>query len=221
MLCRKCPRDLFHHQAYHFVNHKLCKFCRNEKHKYDGIVSLKDCQSNMIYKHNNEKLSCHICNQRFHSIEKKKLHIITQHENYMCKSLKCIECNRIFQSKQALSYYQKITHQQLQEEYSCSICMKKFTTMHGLDVLTRSVHQQQKFFCKRCFAKFTGHSNLVRHYKLVRTKCVRKHVVHARADVVATKLGIILLSSSFFLSFFPSTYFSPRRGLPRKLKFGG
>ena len=37
------------------------------------------------------------------------------------------------------------------------------------------------------------------------------------ADVVAIKLGIIL--SSF--SFFPSTYFSPRRGLPRKLKFGG
>ena len=37
MLCRKCPRDLFHHQAYHFVHHEFCKFCRNEKHKYDGI----------------------------------------------------------------------------------------------------------------------------------------------------------------------------------------
>ena len=37
------------------------------------------------------------------------------------------------------------------------------------------------------------------------------HVVRVRADVVATKLGIIL---SFF-------FFSPTRGLPRKLKFGG
>ena len=48
------------------------------------------------------------------------------------------------------------------------------------------------------------------------------YVVCARVDVVATKLGIILsfsFSSSFFL--LPSTYFSPRRGLPRKLKFGG
>ena len=39
--------------------------------------------------------------------------------------------------------------------------------------------------------------------QLVRTKCVRMHVVHARADVVADKVGIILLLSSFFLlSFF-------------------
>ena len=41
------------------------------------------------------------------------------------------------------------------------------------------------------------------------------NIVRARADVVASKLGIILLL------FLPSMYFSPRRGLPRKLKFGG
>ena len=35
--------------------------------------------------------------------------------------------------------------------------------------------------------------------------------MHARADVVATKLGIICLLSFFF---FPSTYLSPRRDLP-------
>ena len=40
------------------------------------------------------------------------------------------------------------------------------------------------------------------------------HVVCARVDVVATKLGIILLP--FFL---PSTYFSPRMGLPTILNF--
>ena len=33
--------------------------------------------------------------------------------------------------------------------------------------------------------------------------------------------GIILSSFSFFFFLLPSTYFSPRRGLPRKLKFGG
>ena len=45
----------------------------------------------------------------------------------------------------------------------------------------------------------------------MRTECVHTNVVCALADVVATKLGIILLFLSFFL---PSTYFSPRRGLP-------
>ena len=44
---------------------------------------------------------------------------------------------------------------------------------------------------------------------------VRAHArLRARAHVVATKLAIILLL------LFPSTYFSHRRGLPKKLKFG-
>ena len=38
---------------------------------------------------------------------------------------------------------------------------------------------------------------------------------HACLDVVATKLGIILLLSSFF----PSTYFSSGRGLPMIFNF--
>ena len=46
---------------------------------------------------------------------------------------------------------------------------------------------------------------------LVRAECVRTNVVRVLAEIVATKLGIILL---FFLLFFPSTYFFPRRGLP-------
>ena len=58
-----------------------------------------------------------------------------------------------------------------------------------------------------------GGSNLV--IQLARVECVRTKVVRALAYIVATKLGIILLS----LSFFPSTYFSPRRGLPTILNF--
>ena len=38
-------------------------------------------------------------------------------------------------------------------------------------------------------------------------------LVRALADLVATKLGIL------FFFFFPSTYFSPRRGLPMILNF--
>ena len=45
--------------------------------------------------------------------------------------------------------------------------------------------------------------NLLAIIKLERTKCVRKNVVLASADVVATKLDIILLS---FSSFFPRTF---------------
>ena len=50
-------------------------------------------------------------------------------------------------------------------------------------------------------------SNTPQTVLLVQTECERTHFVRARADVVATKLGIIL-SFSFFLflfSFLPST----------------
>ena len=51
---------------------------------------------------------------------------------------------------------------------------------------------------------------------------MRTNGFRAGVEVVATKLGIILLFLLFLSSFFfPCTYFSPRRGLPRKLKFGG
>ena len=44
-------------------------------------------------------------------------------------------------------------------------------------------------------------------FELVRTECMGTHVVRARADVVATKLGIILLLlPSFF--YFPFNYIS-------------
>ena len=42
--------------------------------------------------------------------------------------------------------------------------------------------------------------------KLVRTKCVRTHVVRAGADVVATKLGIIFIFLLSFSSFHALTF---------------
>ena len=55
--CVKCPRDLLHHQAYHFVHHTFCKFCENEKHKYEEAVSKKECEKSMTEKHRTAILS--------------------------------------------------------------------------------------------------------------------------------------------------------------------
>ena len=53
--CEKCPIDVLHHHVYHFVHHKLCKFCRNEKHKYEEVKSMKTAIENMKDKYNDEK----------------------------------------------------------------------------------------------------------------------------------------------------------------------
>ena len=63
--CIKCPRDLLHHQAYHFVHHTFCKFCENEEHKYKDVISKKACETAMTDKYKLEQNSCHFCNKLF------------------------------------------------------------------------------------------------------------------------------------------------------------
>ena len=69
--CGKCPTDLLHHQAYHFVHHDLCKFCKNERHQYEQVKSKKIARKNMKDKYNDEKLSCHVCSK----VSKRKINM--------------------------------------------------------------------------------------------------------------------------------------------------
>ena len=159
--CVKCPRDLLHHQAYHFVHHTFCKFCENEKHKYDKAISKDDCVANMKEKHWLESNSCHICKRIFESTGKRNDHIASQHSGDDSKALKCDECDRGFLSKQSLKYHKKVTHMEELEQHQCSNCDKVFHTEHGLDVHLRSVHSLRTFSCRICSSKFKRRSNLL------------------------------------------------------------
>lgn len=173
--CGKCPRDLFHHQAYHFVHHEFCKFCKNEKHKIEDVVSKKAYLSRMNERHNLEQLSCHICNKLYESHQSKNNHVQTQHEHDVSKGIKCEQCDRIFNSKQAVNYHKKVNHLEEPEEHQCPVCDKIFNTRHSLDVHSRSVHNLRKVYCKKCLTKFTRQSNLLRHYKLVHDLDLKKY----------------------------------------------
>ena len=77
--CVKCPRDLLHHQAYHFVHHTCCKFCDYEAHKYEGVVSNAARENNMTETYRLERYYCHFCNKLFESVQSKNNHIQSQH----------------------------------------------------------------------------------------------------------------------------------------------
>ena len=165
--CVKCPRDLLHHQAYHFVHHSCCKFCENENHKYEDVVSKTACETNMKETNRLERYSCHFCNKLFESFQSKNNHIQSQHCKDTNNGIQCNECKRTFQSYQALQYHKKVIHTDQQEEHQCPSCDKIFNTKHGLNCHKRSVHGQRKFDCHKCSFKFKRQSNLNRHCKLV------------------------------------------------------
>ena len=92
--------------------------------------------------------------------------------------------------------------------------------MGGVTIKYISLKWENTKFVYQEATKFCNSQNDV-SWRVKFLKKSRFKIVRAGAEVVATKLGIIL--SLFLLSFFffPSTYFSPRRGLPMKLKFKG
>ena len=174
--CGKCPIDLLHHQAYHFVHHELCKFCRNERHKYEEVKSLKIAHENMKDKYNDEKLSCHMCSKLFQSKQKKDNHVRTQHGNKSNIGIACNECDRLFQSKTAHDYHTEVTHQHEAEmKHLCAVCKKTFKNKHSVNVHTRTVHNRRGFFCRKCFFSFKLNSHLLRHYKTVHDLDLKKY----------------------------------------------
>ena len=172
--CLTCQSDLFHHQAYHLVHHELCKFCRNEKHKYENVKNKRICQENRKFKYDEENRSCHICKKIFNSKQAKDNHVNTQHGNKSRLGYCCDECNNIFQSNVALEYHKDVSHNKQQETFKCSDCTKTFKTKHSANVHKRSVHNRRDFYFKKCFFKFKVHSHLLRHYKTVHDLDLKK-----------------------------------------------
>ena len=164
-VCVQCPQDVLHHQAYHLVHHDLCKFCRNEKHKYENVTSVEDCFREMKRKHFFEQVSCHICNKLFSNERKKRYHIETQHNHDKTKGFQCKECDKMYQSKQGLEYHMKVQHAVEQETHHCPVCIGVFTTKHGLDVHVRSTHFLRKVSCEFCNSEFTRQTNLYKHFR--------------------------------------------------------
>ena len=154
-VCVQCPQDVLHHQAYHLVHHDSCKYCRNEKHKYENVTSVEDCFREIKRRNYFEKVSCHICKKLFSNETKKRYHIETQHNHDKTKGFKCKECDKIYQSKQSLEYHMKIQHSVEQEMHHCPVCTGIFSTKHGLDVHVRSTHFLRKVSCEFCNSEFT------------------------------------------------------------------
>ena len=164
--CQKCKDDIFHHQAFHFVYHDSCKFCRASKHRFEGIRTHIQFLNRFEERRYKEEMSCPICYKVFSSVQSKENHVRIVHENQRDDNISCENCEETFSSKAALRYHVEKNHEP-RKDLKCRYCDKTFTMKHGLDTHIRSVHNYKTVKCEICDQSFTRQSNLTSHYKYV------------------------------------------------------
>lgn len=156
--CKECPKDLLHHQAYHFIHHERCKFCHickrlclsklkkdthvRTQHGNELNVGAKcdECDrlfqsrvaleyhKNVVHMHDDEKLSCNVCQKTFKTEHNIKVHVRSVHNR---RSFHCKKC--LFRFK--LNSY----------------ILRHYKTVHNLDLQT---YDSERFFYTCTFCDF-------------------------------------------------------------------
>ncbi|ESO85970.1 hypothetical protein LOTGIDRAFT_167463, partial [Lottia gigantea] len=131
----------------------------------DGVVIVTDDLSgnSPIKTSSTDQLHCDVCSKSFTTPAKLKRHLLTHTGE---KRFKCPVCGKGVMEKTTLKKHLRSQHpnEDLEVEYSCSICCRPFTdedelqkhkNLHLLDPIDH--------VCKFCFVKFPSHSQLQRH----------------------------------------------------------
>ena len=164
--CDQCTNDMFHHQAFHFVYHDNCKFCRASKHRFEGIRTHIQFLNRFEEKRYKEEMSCHICYKIFSSVQSRDVHVKSFHEKEAENQFGCELCDKIFSSRAAIRYHVEKIHGE-RKDLKCGHCEKVFALKQNLDVHIRSVHKYRRVKCEVCEESFTRQSNLTSHYRYV------------------------------------------------------
>lgn len=185
--CAKCSLE-FETQGLLTTHHKihlLKKKTGTVVHKHQQDQYLED-----IHNWNYQEYICDICDKKFPSKKKVKLHLVIHNSEsrrkFLCVAcgqqffsqfglnqhirvihdkemrFQCSQCNRQFAHKQHLK-----THMNRHEgirPYPCKICTKAFYDSSTLRVHTQSVHSElNSFICSICCKAFNRKGNLRMH----------------------------------------------------------
>ena len=167
--CQNCSDDVYHHQAFHFVFHSSCKFCRASRFRFDGVHTEKHFKRRLEILKEQEEVSCHFCNKTFSDREDKNRHIAIVHYKNVDKQYQCSQCNHIVYSQKALNYHVETKHNEDNKKprFQCLFCDKLFHVQHSLNVHIKYAHELKRIPCEFCKASFKKKSNLDSHMKFV------------------------------------------------------
>ena len=158
--CRKCKQDLLFHHSYHLEYHEKCRFCKQSWYKHkakteDELRRLEKQEKNYF------KRVCPFCDKQFIKAFHVKRHIENEHNG---GKFKCVSCERVFQSKQAKSYHEKLKHSTTKSPLQCQTCEKNFGSEVSLNAHLKYAHSDERpESCPHCDATFKQKKNLRAH----------------------------------------------------------
>ena len=158
--CNNCVRDLQFHHSYHFEYHEKCRFCKQSwfKHKAKDESDLKRLEKEEI---DYFKRVCPFCDKQFIHPFHAKRHVENEHKS---KKFQCTSCTKVFQSKQAQSYHEKLKHTDDGRIVKCNLCEKIFGSEVTLKNHLKYAHSDKKLeSCSHCTATFKQKKNLRAH----------------------------------------------------------
>ena len=164
IICKKCKRDVLHHDSYHFDFHDNCKFCRKNRFKTYAETS-DDFHCAVKKQADFLKSVCPHCDAKFCEPHFRKKHIEYEHGQ---SSYNCDYCSTKFHSKQAKEYHEAIHHLPAGQKEKCPTCRKEFTAKVSLNNHMKYVHsKQKKHSCVVCETKFKQKRDMSVHMKHV------------------------------------------------------
>ena len=179
--CGKCPKDLLHHQAYHFVHHDKSNIgiaCNNCDRVFQSNTA-RDYHHEITHQQNAEmKHTCAVCQKTFKTKHSVNVHTRTVHNR---RGFYCRKCFFSFKLNSHLLRHYKLVHDlDLKkyygdenadidpEFYSCTIYDFRTVYKQNLGLHMENVHSIHKetFICDKCGYNFTQKRNLTRHKKV-------------------------------------------------------
>lgn len=144
---------LQHMRINHGTTRPTCKRCKLE---FDFPEDLKThlLESKACCSH-----KCSICREKFYSWSMKETHMEEVHGKK--KSFPCVECETVFEKRDALRVHFVIEH--TNDYHECSFCSKKFHTKPALQRHMISHTREKNYSCGVCGKAFFRKSTLNLH----------------------------------------------------------
>ena len=185
--CRKCNRDVVHHNSYHLDFHQNCKYCMQNWFKL-----YPETAEEFIKKQKKEddhfKTVCPHCDKMFQDQYARNKHIEFEHQK---RPYTCDHCEKTFHAKQSKDYHELIYHTKSQHLEKCNICDKTFAAKVTLRNHQKYVHSEvRKYKCDECNGRFKQQKDLTVHNLNVHGINQQKETYHRPEKQVTHKCDV-------------------------------
>ncbi|RNA14409.1 PR domain zinc finger 5 [Brachionus plicatilis] len=116
-----------------------------------------ELHQHLFYVHTKLEPQCPICQAKFISIRKLRIHEKT-HGDYVCPI-----CQQRFNEKYYLRTHM-VVHEENRPRFNCNLCDKSFLFKGNLSVHVRTKHKNERFVCFKCNRKLTTKQKLDEHF---------------------------------------------------------